>query len=110
MLAVVLDRLDIAVQTDLETRIGLAADGRRDEYRVPPDDGTRESEARDRRLPDHVRAVGDIPRRRERKAFGDARGGNSAELRPVDTWPGGAGRCQPPALNRDQQRNSEPAR
>ena len=46
---VVLHRRDVAVEPDLQARVGLAADRGRDEHLVAPDDRARQPEAGDRR-------------------------------------------------------------
>src|SRR5439155_1199187 len=51
---VVLDGLDVAILARLDARLRVAADGRRDEDAIFPDDRARVAEAGDRRLPAHV--------------------------------------------------------
>ena len=63
VLGVVLRPADVAVEADLQAGVLLAADRRRDEDVVAPDDRAREAEAGDVRLPGDVRAAADVPRR-----------------------------------------------
>src|SRR5438093_992997 len=74
MTGLVRHRLNIAVQPDLELRVGLPTDSRGDEDLVSPDDWTRMAEAGDRCLPFHVLARRHVPLSRSWETLGNAAG------------------------------------
>src|SRR6266545_3919444 len=84
---VVLDRLDVAVEADLQLRVRPGPDrsGHADE--VAPDHGARVAEAGNRRRPADVLAGIRVPAQGRRVALGHSAGGDSAEGRPIDARP-----------------------
>src|SRR5690242_13574268 len=75
--------IDVAVQTNFEFRPGAGVNGRCDVNMRAPNNRARVSESRNGRLPTHVDAALDIPRRRRRGTFSDAAGMRTTELRPI---------------------------
>src|SRR6185503_10278005 len=76
-------RCDVAVKTDAEAVVPLAADCRRDAEPVAPDDGTRVPESRYRRRPADVLLRRHIPVDCRREAVRDTRAADAPERGPV---------------------------
>ncbi len=84
VLGLVEHRADVAVETDLQLRIGRAADRARRADLIAPDDRARVAEARDRHPPFHQLRIRHAPLQRQRLRIIHAASGNAAEARPVD--------------------------
>src|SRR5262245_17666633 len=82
VLRIVFDRSDVAEET-VARFVLCAADGRRHEYLVAPDDGTRMSKARNRGFPTNIGLGRTVELHRLRRAFGDAGCARTTKLRPV---------------------------
>src|SRR5262249_7972044 len=79
----VVHRRNIPIEARPHFGIGLAADCRRNEDAITPDDRTRMTQAGNRRLPSYVDRFGSVPCSRWLLPIGDSRGVRPTKLRPI---------------------------